>query len=340
MTTKKIDSLSLQNWVEKLISKQKVVGVKAKGDRFVFDALKNASELRLDYDITILPPKKYFLPPQEAFVKFESSSDYEPILNIEPLILFGVHTYDLAAINQMDVFYTSGQKDPHYIARRERATIVALDPERPSKNTFSSSMGTATVQDGFDILLTKINGFYLVESKTEKGNTLLKDLSPAMDANKADLKMRTEVWENNKKGFNRHVLKCSPTDLPKILSKAYDHPVWAEMSKKCYSCGSCNLVCPTCYCFDVQDDLHWDLKSGERCRLWDGCLLKEFAIVAGNHNFRKNVKDRFRHRFLRKGKFLWDRLKQISCVGCGRCVTACTTNIANPVEVYNKILES
>ena len=27
---------------------------------------------------------------------------------------------------------------------------------------------------------------------------------------------------------------------------------------------------------------------------------------------------------------------QIACVGCGRCITACTAKIANPVEVYNR----
>ena len=30
----------------------------------------------------------------------------------------------------------------------------------------------------------------------------------------------------------------------------------------------------------------------------------------------------------------------IACVGCGRCITACTTKIANPVEVYNELMEA
>lgn len=38
-----------------------VVGVQAKGKRYVFDSLSSAEELRLEYDVTILPPKKYFL---------------------------------------------------------------------------------------------------------------------------------------------------------------------------------------------------------------------------------------------------------------------------------------
>jgi len=31
--------------------------------------------------------------------------------------------------------------------------------------------------------------------------------------------------------------------------------------------------------------------------------------------------------------------KQIACVGCGRCITACVTKIANPVEIYNRLAE-
>ena len=33
-----------------------VIGVKAKRDKFVFAPLESSNELRLDYDVTILPP--------------------------------------------------------------------------------------------------------------------------------------------------------------------------------------------------------------------------------------------------------------------------------------------
>jgi ferredoxin len=68
-------------------------------------------------------------------------------------------------------------------------------------------------------------------------------------------------------------------------------------------------------------------------------MLTDFATVAGDHNFRENRAARYRHRYYRKGKYLFDRMNQIACVGCGRCITACTTKIANPVEIYNTLLE-
>ena len=68
--------LSKQDWtnfVSALIADEasETVGVKAKGDKFVFDVLDSAQELRLDYDVTILPPKKYFLPQFETKMTFD-----------------------------------------------------------------------------------------------------------------------------------------------------------------------------------------------------------------------------------------------------------------------------
>jgi len=340
VSVKKIDRPFLNQWVDKLISKGKVVGPQARRDQYEFDELKMSSELALDYDISKLPPKKFIFPQTEVLMKFKEGGKFESALDNEPFVLFGVHPYDMSAINQMDAFFTTGQIDPNYKARREAATLVVLDSDKPPKNTFASSMGTATVKEGFDVIITRVNGSFLIDSRTKKGEALLAELKGAPDAKTADLKEREKVWEKNSQAFNKWELKCKPTDLPKLLEGSYDHPVWEEMSKRCFSCGSCNLVCPTCYCFDVRDDVSWDLKGGDRYRVWDGCMLTEFAMVAGNHNFRKNRKERYRHRFFRKGKYLWDRLKQISCVGCGRCTTVCVTNIANPVEVYNKLVET
>jgi ferredoxin len=82
------------------------------------------------------------------------------------------------------------------------------------------------------------------------------------------------------------------------------------------------------------------MKTGHRCRAWDGCMLDGFAKVAGDHDFRKARADRFRHRLYRKAKYVPEKLNgKMACVGCGRCVNACLPDIANPVNVYNKIFD-
>lgn len=321
-------------------SDQRVVGVQAKGDKFVFGDLNSADDLRLDYDVTILPPKKYMLPQKEVLLKFEVGGNSQSVQEEIPMVLIGVHPYDMVAINQMDDLFSQDEYDTHYMNRRKNITIIACDVKTPSENIFASSMNTATCDKGYDLLLTDVGDSYIIEAATEKGQALLKTIDGATEATEQHLNMRKAVQDKNISGLNKHELECKPSFLPKLLDKAYDHPVWEEKAELCYSCGSCNQVCPTCYCFDVQDDVNWDLKTGTRSRAWDGCVLENFATVAGDHNFRKKRADRFRHRLYRKGKYVPGKLDgQIACVGCGRCITACTSKIANPVEIYNTLLE-
>ena len=69
--------------------------------------------------------------------------------------------------------------------------------------------------------------------------------------------------------LRKHELRMNPTDLPMLLEQSYDHVVWEEKAELCHSCGSCNLVCPTCYCFDVSDTISLDLAESVRRYLFD-----------------------------------------------------------------------
>jgi sulfhydrogenase subunit beta (sulfur reductase) len=343
MAARRIDRASLTNWVNALIQEQTVHGVQARDGRFVFDRLTDAAKLRLDYDVTILSPGKYFLPQREVLCEFDRyKMTFKSVIHDEPFVLFGVHPYDMEAIRQLDSIFRHNHEDVHYLSRRASATIVVCDVQTPSDDVFAGCMGTATCEgrDGFDVLLTRIaDDSYLVDARTEKGEALLGALADADTADNDELAMRKQVWATNRKALRKHQLKLNPADLPALLARSEDHPVWQEKAGMCHSCGSCNLVCPTCYCFDVQDELNWDMATGVRTRVLDGCMLNGFAEVAGGHNFRADKTSRYRHRYYRKGKYTFDRFGDISCVGCGRCITACTTKIANPVEIFNRLLE-
>ncbi len=338
MSIRRFDEAELGSWVDQLIGCREVIGVKAKGGRFVFGPLISAAELRLDYDVTILPPKKYLLPQTETLLTFDTEAGYSSVVDQERRVLLGVHPYDVVAISQMDAIFERDHADVHYLSRRRNTVIVATDIQTQSAEGFSACMGTAVVRDGFDVLLSKVGDLYVVEARTDAGE----DLLAGMDAPPADdvaLARREQLWEDNRRLLSAHRLRCKPEELPAILEAGYENRFWEERSAKCFSCGSCNLVCPTCYCFNVEDDTDWNLTSGTRVRQWDGCMLASFSLVAGGHNFRGSKVARYRHRYYRKGKYLWDRMRQIACVGCGRCTTACTAKIANPVEVYNALQE-
>lgn len=44
----------------------------------------------------------------------------------------------------------------------------------------------------------------------------------------------------------------------------------------------------------------FDLQKGARLRRWDGCMLRDFALVASGETFHQPRSDRLRHRFYRK----------------------------------------
>ena len=111
----------------------------------------------------------------------------------------------------------------------------------------------------------------------------------------------------------------------------YD-PFWNELGERCLSCTACSAVCPSCFCFDIYDELQPDGKTGERLRVWDACTSPDFATVAGGHNFRRKPKTRVRHRMYHKLNGFQANYDRMLCVGCGRCVEACKANI-NPLEV-------
>jgi len=107
--------------------------------------------------------------------------------------------------------------------------------------------------------------------------------------------------------------------LSPLLEEGYDHPIWQELGETCLGCGTCTLVCPSCYCFNVEDRLSLDLEGGERLRTWDSCQFDQFTRLSGGAEARADQADRQRHRFFRKYKYLWEKHHRVACVGCGRC---------------------
>lgn len=341
MALKTLSKTEFGQLVEKLMASQKVVGPKRKETKFEFGYLSAADELVMDYDVTLRSPRTFFQPPKEKLFDFSlgANPEVKPAVSAEQFALVGVHTYDLKALNQMDFIWSENNDDQHYKARRSACTIIALEPTRASKWSFWNSMNAATVDKGFDLLLTDIGDKYVIEVGTKKGEELLSKFSKASDASDSDIKARdaSRAKLATMCAADRKV-KCDRPTLIENMRKSYDSPVWEKQAEKCYSCGSCNLVCPTCYCFDVKDTINLDMTTGTRDRIWDGCLLSRFARVGHGENFREHRADRFRHRILRKMVYVADKLGgELACVGCGRCSSACLPDITDPVKIVNEI---
>ncbi|NOZ20176.1 MAG: Ni/Fe hydrogenase subunit beta [Planctomycetes bacterium] len=342
MTVKLLDRKNLNGFVAGLLKETSVFGVAGKGTgRFDFAPLESPEDLCLDYDVTLLPPKKYFIPQEETLLRFTrgESPSVEPVIEAQESILIGVHPYDIKAIAQMDKVFADTHRDENYLRKRERSTIIGVDMTRASEKAFCASMNSAVVDDGFDLMLTDIGEAYTVSIGTEKGAQLLEKHATVRDATDEEIAKRDQAREKAKGLFGDRKLDMPCTDLPELLRGKERHPVWKMKAERCLSCGSCNLVCPTCYCFDVKDETDLQLTKGRRYRVWDGCLLEDFAAVGSGENFREERMERYRHRFYRKGQYLYMKYGDIACVGCGRCASACLPDIADPVKVYNTLKE-
>lgn len=314
-----------------------VIGVKAKGDKFAFGPLDSARELRMDYDVTLLPPKKYFFPQRETLVTYNVGKGFSAQTSeAKPIVLIGVHPYDIVALLHMDEIFAETKSDPYYFEKRKSSIIIGVNIQRMSKWCFASYMGCATVEYGYDLMLTDLGNRYAINIGSQKGEELLEKYAKNVsNALARDIQLVGQT-KREVMAMAQQRLDFPPELIPELLSKSYENSsFWEKHSEKCLACGSCVLVCPTCYCFDVKDNPDLSLEQGERVRTWDGCLLEDFAKIASGENFRPTRPTRYRHRYFKKGKYLYDRFGFISCVGCGRCASNCLPDIANPVNLFN-----
>lgn len=299
-------------------------------------------EVAWDYDLAYNSLKRFFLPPKEPLISFDVESyTAKAVFEAPPQLLFGVHPYDLRAINQLDQIMEMGAPDQNYMRRREATLIFAMEPERIAENAFWASMGAGSVDHGFDLYWTKISpSAFFVETLSTRGEELLllKGEPPTASLPEREAAKRERVRIRN--AAEAHSLDFPWLETPKILARNWNSPIWRKKSKTCLSCGSCVLVCPTCYCFEIREEVDLSLKKGVRSREWHGCMLPSFQLVAGGHNFWALAMERYRHRYFRKGKYIYDKIGELGCVGCGRCVRACTAGIANPMAVFNDLWEA
>ncbi len=306
---------------------------------FDFDWVDDPSKIQLEYVRTVLPPKKAFLPPREVLLEFDSGAQQaaKPVLDDAPFVLFGVHPCDLKAINQLDwaMAQRHGIPDPHYTARRSAATIVGIEC-MPDEYCFCASVGSGDTREGADVFLTPIASGYFVEVLTEKGDQMLSESSDARDATLEQESAACTHADEKKRRITTKI-EAAIEELPDLLEPRHDTEVFEETAKRCYSCGTCTNACPTCFCFDVDDEVALPLTIGTRERRYDSCQNLDFAIVAGGHNFRGERVDRVRHRWFRKFVYLLREHGVPFCVGCGRCSKFCTAGISL-VDVLNSVL--
>ncbi len=293
--------------------------------------LAEAGNALWEFTNTHLSPKEFFFPQTECMMRFKNVQDGETgmIMQAEPpletkRLLLNIRPCDAKAFQVLDLIFVQDEMtdDFYWRDKREKTTLVGLACADPAPSCFCTSMNCGPASTtGLDALLVDLGDRLLVKVLTEKGEAVAGELPEASEADLA-------AAEEQAKAAEARIESSVGMDQVNARSvmELYEAEHWDRVQESCLNCGTCTYCCPTCHCFDIQDETQGD--QGRRVRNWDNCMSWLFTMHGTGHNPRGTKKDRVRQRFMHKFKYIpVKRGGEIGCVGCGRCVLLCPVNI-------------
>lgn len=307
------------------------------GDVVLYHRLDNANEIVLDAK-SAMSPKGMMLPQTETLFKYnvgKNTEINEPTAESGKRIIFAIRPCDARGLSVLDRMFKDGIKDPYYLNARERTTLIGLSCNEPWYNCFCTSLdGSPGAREDVDVLLTDLGDRYYVDIVTEKGQGLV-DESESLFASSSDgdRSEKDAIVKKAEESFQRSV---ELEGVPETLGTIFDADYWKKIAARCLGCGTCTYVCPTCHCFDIQDEK--GLLKGRRARMWDSCMYPEYTIHTSGHNPRPARMNRIRNRVYHKFKYFCDNFDVNLCIGCGRCVEKCPVNI-DIIEIVSDLKE-
>lgn len=260
--------------------------------------------------------------------------EIEPPSAPTPLAFVGVRACDLRGIEVQDrVLRDGAYPDAGYAARRADVFVIAADCSESGPTCFCASMGSGPAAEaGFDLAVAeRLDGDrprFFVRVGTERGAALLArvDHQPADDADRADAAAAAQ------RAAAGQVRSVPATSVAGLLARNLEHPRWDEVAERCLACTNCTMVCPTCFCTNVEDSVDLGATVAERTQRWDSCFTLDFTYLGGAP-VRGSVRSRYRQWLTHKLSTWVDQFDELGCVGCGRCVTWCPVGIDLTEEV-------
>jgi len=341
MATFKIKKKRLKEFIDNLTKEYRVfIPVESDGVASFMEIGKienkkmEIGDLRFDSYNTDRPPKEIFFPQTEALLTYKEGKISSPEqASTEKIAIFGVRPCDAKSFSLLDRLFgmepnvakCSEYKDTYWINKRTNALIFTIGCNHPLSTCFCNWLnGGPFNKEGTDLLLTDNGEDFLVEHCSQNGEEFIKTKGlPVQKATKVDIKRASSIREKAESTLSKPV---DITSLKEDLDNLWDNPVWDEIAYKCLSCAACSYLCPTCYCFDIQDERAGNAR-GKRIRVWDSCMFSLFTKEASGHNPRPSSKERMRQRIMHKFNYFVENLGEFGCVGCGRCIRSCPVNM-------------
>ncbi|MFN3301635.1 MAG: 4Fe-4S dicluster domain-containing protein [Patescibacteria group bacterium] len=312
MTRRKLDKLII--YLKKI--GYQIYGPTKENNEILIKQIKKPSQLLLDNRLPLYSFKEFFLPPNEVLFYYKNNNFQENLFQ-KSLALFGLSVFDLKALL---LFRQVFEKDFYFQERFKNILIIGFGPS-PFINGQFKIWRRKYEEDvlehlQFDLFLIKRGKDYQVFTGTRLGQKILDKFGYQ---NYEHIQFTGYLKEE---GLEPYFIEIKE----KIKKMTPNHPFWQELAQRCIECGKCSIVCPTCFCFDIKDELI-SKNKGKRIRYWTSCFYHNFSEIAGGKKFLNTTAERiyfwYYHKFVR----LLDEYSFPGCVGCGRCSQVCPVGI-------------
>jgi sulfhydrogenase subunit beta (sulfur reductase) len=295
-----------------------------KNEKTSFRIVEDFGSVSVNYIQTTQSSKEASFPRTEKLLNYTKNKDgitLKPfdLQSIKESVIWGIRPCDAMGKGELGAIFNWDTRDEIYNARVDKTTLISFSCSLADDYCFCTSIGgNPGNTEGSDILLTRMGegGDYIAEIITDKGAAVMA--------------LASDLFEHDARADKQKYLAEVPVRFnhDKIsgkLEKFFESEEWVRQSLRCIGCGACAYVCPTCACFDIQDEEHG--KSGTRVRCWDSCGFSLFTLHTSGHNPREVQSQRWRQRIMHKFSYMPERLSVLGCTGCGRCSRGCPVDM-------------
>jgi sulfhydrogenase subunit beta (sulfur reductase) len=274
--------------------------------------------------------KEFLFPRSEVIGRYKlDGNEFQPV-EVKPAapktVVLGARPCDAASLALMDTVFNWDYKDEFYNARRAATTIVTVVCTTADEHCFCTSVGgRPDATSGADAVLRPADGGrkLILEPLGDKGAALMAAAGKLLADGQAKADAPVAV-----------PLKFDVDTVKAWLGGNFESNLWDTLSAACLGCGACAYACPTCHCFDIQDEA--TRTESVRLKNWDSCGFGLFTQHAGGHNPRANQAARWRQRVMHKFSYIPERFHLLGCTGCGRCARLCGAGMSM-LEVCREI---
>ena len=359
---RRISGDGLERLLERLARETELIGpVEVEGE-VMFLPVTDPRALTRDYVNSLVPPKELLLPTPERLLGYRVRDGVPELGPDAPppgeRVIFGIRSCDVAGLAYLERYLSGAMfgrpdlADAPFMGRRAATTLISVVCATPGPTCMCvCCQGGPRLERGYDWQLSAIADGWLVEIDGERGERLAERhadlLAPATDRQRDEARERVRHTIEH---FGEHSMHRVPTMAATRMMSAgkVEASFWRIVGDRCFECGGCAYVCPTCWCFNVVDlgpagsggfepasdgtrpmvpagvtdavgDGDW-----ERVRMRDCCQLAGFVRQAGGGYPRVSCGERCVTRFFHKlSQQFHERMDAPGCTGCGRCVQVC-----------------